>query len=47
MLTMSGLQFESLSPQLTLIGNSTIQIDTLLARSSKNESIKSIVDQSC
>ncbi len=30
-----GLQFESLSPQLTLIANSTVQIDTLFARSSK------------
>lgn len=30
-----GLQFESLSPQLSLIGNSAIQLDTLLARSSR------------
>lgn len=31
-----ALQFESLSPQLTLLGNSSIQVDTLLARSSKS-----------
>ena len=38
-----SLQFESLSPQLTLIANSTIQIDTLLARSSKTNQLNPLL----